>query len=124
MAGRLVGADQAIIGIKGKHKDVIAILEERIQALGFSDYVKIGILPDMYPAGDEQVLVYETTGRIVPEAGIPINVGCVVCNVETALNIYKAANGQSVTENISRWLAIFRTMLPLRCRWERRFWTC
>lgn len=33
-----------------------------------------------------------------PEAGIPINVGCVVCNVETALNIYKAANGQSVTE--------------------------
>lgn len=24
--------------------------------------------------------------------------GCVVCNVETALNIYKAANGQSVTE--------------------------
>ena len=98
MAGRLVGADQAIIGIKGKHKDVIAILEERIQALGFSDYVRIGILPDMYPAGDEQVLVYETTGRIVPEAGIPINVGCVVCNVETALNIYKAANGQSVTE--------------------------
>lgn len=98
MAGRLVEADQAIIGIKGKHKDVIAILEERIKALGVSDYVKIGILPDMYPAGDEQVLVYETTGRIVPETGIPINVGCVVCNVETALNIYKAAQGQPVIE--------------------------
>lgn len=98
MAGHLVGADQAIIGIKGKHKDVIEILEERINALGVSDYVKIGILPDMYPAGDEQVLVYETTGRIVPETGIPINVGCVVCNVETALNIYKASMGQAVTE--------------------------
>ena len=59
MAGHLVEADQAIIGIKGKHKDVIAILEKRIKALGISDYVKIGILPDMYPAGDEQVLVYE-----------------------------------------------------------------
>ena len=89
MAGHLVNADQAIIGIKGKHKDVIDILETRIKELGVSDYVKIGILPDMYPAGDEQVLVYETTGRIVPEGGIPINVGCVVCNVETALNIYK-----------------------------------
>ena len=98
MAGHLVGAGQAIIGIKGKHKDVIEILEERINALGVSDYVKIGILPDMYPAGDEQVLVYETTGRIVPETGIPINVGCVVCNVETALNIYKASSGQAVTE--------------------------
>lgn len=98
MAGHLVNADQAIIGIKGKHKDVIDILETRIKELGISDYMKIGILPDMYPAGDEQVLVYETTGRIVPEGGIPINVGCVVCNVETALNIYKAANGQSVTE--------------------------
>ncbi len=98
MAGHLVNADQAIIGIKGKHKDVIDILETRIKELGVSDYVKIGILPDMYPAGDEQVLVYETTGRIVPEGGIPINVGCVVCNVETALNIYKAANGQPVTE--------------------------
>lgn len=98
MAGRLVGAEQAIIGIKGKHQDVIEILRTRIEALGFSAYVKIGILPDMYPAGDEQVLVYETTGRIVPEGGIPINVGCVVCNVETALNIYKASKGQPVTE--------------------------
>ena len=98
MAGHLVEADQAIIGIKGKHKEVIEILEQRIKALGVSDFVKIGILPDMYPAGDEQVLVYETTGRIVPEGGIPINVGCVVCNVETALNIYKASEGQAVTE--------------------------
>ena len=42
--------------------------------------------------------MYELTGRIVPETGIPINVGCVVCNVETALNIYKASEGQTVTE--------------------------
>ena len=98
MAGRLVGAEHAIIGIKGKHKEVIEILKSRIEALGVGDFVSIGILPDMYPAGDEQVLVYETTGRIVPETGIPINVGCVVCNVETALNIYKASNDQPVTE--------------------------
>ena len=98
MAGRQVHANQAIIGIKGKHKEVIEILKARIEALGLSNYMKVGILPDMYPAGDEQVLVYELTGRVVPEAGIPINVGCVVCNTETALNIYKAANGQAVTE--------------------------
>lgn len=97
-AGKLVSADKAIIGIKGKHKEVISILEDRIKALQVGDFVEIGVLPDIYPAGDEQVLVYELTGRVVPEAGIPIQVGCVVINSETALNIYKASNGKPVTE--------------------------
>lgn len=97
-AGRLVEASEAIIGIKEKHGKVINILNERIKALGLADYVKVGPLPDMYPAGDEQVLVYELTGRVVPEAGIPINVGCVVINSETALNIYNASKGIPVTE--------------------------
>lgn len=97
-AGRLVEAGEALIGIKKKHGKVVDILNDRIQALGLSDYVKVSPLPDMYPAGDEQVLVYELTGRVVPEAGIPINVGCVVINTETALNIYNASQGKPVTE--------------------------
>lgn len=97
-AGRLVQAEKAIIGIKGKHKEVIEILNEKIKALNLTGYVEVGVLPDIYPAGDEQVLVYELTGRVVPEAGIPIQVGCVVINSETALNIYKAEAGEAVTE--------------------------
>lgn len=97
-AGRLVGAKKALIGIKKKHKEVIELLKERIQALSMGDYVGVHELPDIYPAGDEQVLVYELTGRVVPETGIPIQVGCVVVNSETALNIYKASQGQPVTE--------------------------
>ena len=98
MAGRAVEAKKAIIGIKKKHSVVIRKLNERIRALNLSDFVEVGELPDIYPAGDEQVLVYELTGRIVPETGIPIMVGCVVVNSETALNIYKASQGQAVTE--------------------------
>ena len=97
-AGELVGAQKAIIGIKGKHHDVIEILEEHIKSLGVDQYVSVGILPDIYPAGDEQVLVYQLTGRVVPEAGIPINVGCVVINSETCLNVYNAQHGKAVTE--------------------------
>ncbi|QHI71137.1 4Fe-4S dicluster domain-containing protein [Aminipila terrae] len=97
-AGRQVSAKKAIIGIKGKHKEVITILEDRIKALRLEEYVEVGVLPDIYPAGDEQVLVYELTGRVVPEAGIPIQVGCVVVNSETALNIYYASTGKAVTE--------------------------
>lgn len=98
MAGRAVNAQHAIIGIKKKHDKVIALLRERIQALGLADFVEVKELADVYPAGDEQVLVHELTGRVVPEAGIPIAVGCVVVNSETALNIYKASQGQPVTE--------------------------
>ncbi|MBR0597382.1 4Fe-4S dicluster domain-containing protein [Sinanaerobacter chloroacetimidivorans] len=97
-AGRLVEAKKAIIGIKGKHKEVVSTLRERISALQLGDYVEVKELADMYPAGDEQVLVYELTGRVVPEAGIPIQVGCVVVNSETALNIYNASLGKAVTE--------------------------
>lgn len=97
-AGKLVGASKAIIGVKGKHKEVISILRERIDALQINDFVEVKELLDVYPVGDEQVLVYELTGRVVPEMGIPIQVGCVVINTETALNIYNASMKASVTE--------------------------
>ncbi|WP_350343932.1 4Fe-4S dicluster domain-containing protein [Proteinivorax tanatarense] len=98
LAARFVDAKKAIIGIKEKHKRVITRLEERVNALQLQDYIEIKKMPDFYPAGDEQVLVYELTNRIVPEGGIPIQVGCVVLNSETALNIYNASQGMSVTE--------------------------
>ncbi len=97
-AGRYVGAEKALIGVKGKHHEVVAILRERIRLLGIGDFVEVRELADVYPAGDEQVLVYELTGRVVPETGIPIQVGCVVINSETALNIFNATLGKPVTE--------------------------
>ena len=87
-----------MIGIKGKHKQVIDIVDSVIGKLGLDGYVQIKEIPDIYPAGDEQVLVYELTGRVVPEKGIPIAAGCIVVNVETALNIYRALNGKAVTD--------------------------
>lgn len=97
-AGKQVGAKKALIGIKDKHTEVIAILKERIARLQVGDFVEVKELADVYPAGDEQVLVYELTGRVVPEAGIPLHVGCVVINSETALNIYYATKKGPVTE--------------------------
>lgn len=98
VAGRQIGASKALIGVKYKHKEVISILRERINALQMSAFVEVKEMADVYPAGDEQVLVYELTGRVVPEAGIPIHVGCVVINSETALNIYDASLGKPVIE--------------------------
>lgn len=94
----ITGAKQAIIGIKESHPEVISVVRRTISEMGESDRVTVGLLPDVYPAGDEQVLVYELTGRIVPETAIPIAVGCVVMNAETAYNVYQAQQGIPVTE--------------------------
>ena len=37
--------------------------------------------------GDEFVLVYDVTGRVIPPGGIPLHVNAVVMNVETAVNV-------------------------------------
>ncbi|MEK6265854.1 MAG: SLBB domain-containing protein, partial [Clostridium sp.] len=51
-------------------------------------------------AGDEQVIVYEVTGRVIPPGGIPLNVSAVVSNVATVKSIYDAMMGKSVTDKI------------------------
>ncbi|BAK98946.1 putative ferredoxin [Oscillibacter valericigenes Sjm18-20] len=97
-AGKHIGAEKALIGIKKKHAALIEKLRADIQDMGYGDYIRVVPLKDVYPAGDEQVLVYELTGRIVPEASIPIQVGCVVVNAETTLNISHALKGKPVTK--------------------------
>ena len=88
------GAKQGIFGIKGKYKEVIASIQAAIQP---GDNITVSELGNFYPAGDEQVMVYDILGRIVPEGGLPINVGCVVQNIETLYNISAAAQGKPFT---------------------------
>ncbi|NLX14590.1 MAG: hypothetical protein GXY44_13185 [Phycisphaerales bacterium] len=84
-ARQLVGAEEAVIGIKYKYRDVIDLLAAKLPPR-----MRIAELSDSYPAGDEFVLVYDVTGRIIPPGKIPLAVGCVVINVETAYNIARA----------------------------------
>jgi Na+-translocating ferredoxin:NAD+ oxidoreductase RnfC subunit len=89
---RLVGAGRGIIGIKEKYQDVIDLLQTRLPK-----NMKVAALRDSYPAGDEFILVFDVLGRVIPPGGIPLNVGAVVVNVETAMNIARAAE-KPVTE--------------------------
>jgi Na+-translocating ferredoxin:NAD+ oxidoreductase RnfC subunit len=89
-----LGANQGIVGIKAKNKHAVESMEAACQGTP----VKVHLLGDYYPAGDEYDLVYTTTGRLIPPAGIPIQVGCVVNNVETFANIAAAAEGKPVIE--------------------------
>ena len=89
-----VGARTGVVGIKAKNKHAV----EAIQTACQGTPVRVHLLGDYYPAGDEFDLVYSVTGRLIPPQGIPLAVGVVVTNVETLVNIAAAAKGQPVTQ--------------------------
>ena len=89
------GAGEGRICIKGKHKEAVEALERACEG---QKGISVFILDDYYPAGDEQQLVYDVTGRIVPVGGIPIDAGAVGQNVTTLKNIALAQQGIPVTE--------------------------
>ena len=82
IAMELVGAREGVIGIKEKYHDIIAALERQAPA-----GIRVVPLPDVYPAGDEFILVHMVTGRVIPPGGLPKDVDAVVANVETLMNI-------------------------------------
>jgi Na+-translocating ferredoxin:NAD+ oxidoreductase RnfC subunit len=88
----MVGAREAIVGIKNKHHALIEGLAEELPP-----GVRITPVGDFYPAGDEVTLVYETTGRSLQPGALPGSVGCVVQNVETLYNI---GLGEPVTDKV------------------------
>jgi Na+-translocating ferredoxin:NAD+ oxidoreductase RnfC subunit len=76
------GACEGVIGVKEKYTDILAAL-----AVQAGPGVRVFPLTDTYPAGDEFILVHDVTGRVIPPGGLPRDVGAVVANVETLVNI-------------------------------------
>lgn len=91
-AAEMTGAQRVVIGLKRKYADLIDFLTPQLP-----DFMEICPLADVYPSGDEFILVYETLGRVIPPGGLPIQVGAVVLNVETAFNIANAVQNVPVT---------------------------
>lgn len=96
LMAQALGAERAIIGIKKAYKSTISALEA---CIGAYPAVELGLLEEVYPAGDEVVLIHELTGCTVRPGGLPIESGIAVFNVETVYNVYRAVKKQEpVTE--------------------------
>ena len=93
LAMEAVGANEGVIGIKAKKKHAV----EAVTAACKGTNVRVQLLGDYYPAGDEYDLVFNVTGKLIPPGGIPLAVGVVVCNVETFINIAAACDGKPLT---------------------------
>jgi electron transport complex protein RnfC len=80
-----------------KPKNIIICIEDnkpepikKLKALceGMED-ISVRVLPSLYPQGERKVLVYNVTGRIVPEGGRLPDVGCIVVNCTTVATFAK-----------------------------------
>lgn len=87
-------ARKGYFGIKAKNDIAIEAIEKELNGAN----IELSLLGDFYPSGDEYELVYHATKRLIPPHGIPLDVGCVVNNVETFYNIYMASRDIPVTE--------------------------
>ncbi|MDR1546157.1 MAG: SLBB domain-containing protein [Deltaproteobacteria bacterium] len=95
-----LGAKGGVFAIKEKYGRAVEALR---RATAARPTLSVKTLGNYYPMGDEQVLVYEVLGRIVPEGGLPLACGTVVVNVESLLNMAAALEGRPVTET---WLTV------------------
>lgn len=85
-----------VIAVKHHYHDEIASLRKAIAQTNAP--IEIHEMDSFYPAGDEQTIAYEVTGRVVPPAGIPMAVGAVINNVATVYAISQAMDGVPFTQ--------------------------
>ena len=91
LVARALGVKDVTIGIEDNKIDAIeklrnALISLRSQASG----VSVVKLKTQYPQGGEKQLIKTLLNREVPSGGLPLDIGCVVSNVQTIFAIYEA----------------------------------
>ncbi len=108
----IFGAKEAVVGIKSEYVTTIEALEEVLK-----DYpaVRMEKVRPAYPMGDEVILIYEATGKVVRPGGLPAEENVVVYNVETMYNLYKAVHtSEPVTDKLVSIVGEVRNPITLR----------
>lgn len=94
-----LGVKKGYIGIENNKPEAIKVMEATVAN---EPTVEIAPCEVKYPQGAEKMLIQAITGRTVPnKGGLPMDVGCVVQNVGTAVAIYNAVRfGRPLIERI------------------------
>jgi len=85
---RFYGA-KIVIGIEDNKPEPIKTM---LEIAGRAPGVEVRALPSIYPQGAEKVLIYNITGRVVPEGGLPLDTGVIVVNCTTLAAIARYIN--------------------------------
>ena len=82
-----LGIRSVIIGVESNKKKAISSMMRLMKENSGRHRITVKVLPSIYPQGGEKVLVYHTTGRVIPTGKLPIDVGCIVLNCTTLASI-------------------------------------
>ncbi len=99
---KMINASKGYIAIKPKHKQTMIILGKYLKQNNITD-IEIKFLTDMYPAGDERVIVRELLGVELQPGQLPLEANAVVSNVETLKNVTYAIEDRKpvITKDIT-----------------------
>lgn len=84
----IVNAESGVIAIKSIHKEAVRKLEQVID----SEKIRIALLEDMYPMGEERALIREVTGTLLSVDTLPLEADAVIVNAETVFRIQEAVD--------------------------------
>jgi len=90
----MLGLERVVLAFKRKRQAVRQVVERLLPEY---PQTRLHLLENIYPSGDEHILVLDVTGRVVPQGGIPLAVGVLVQNVQTMVHIHDALLGRPVT---------------------------
>ena len=95
---RVFGLEKGMIAIEDNKMDAVETLRRE---LGDDTSIEVKVMKTKYPQGDERQLIYALTGQELKAGKLPADLGCVIFNVETCYNIYRALDeGMPLIERI------------------------
>ncbi len=91
---KALGVKKGVVGIENNKPKSIASMSEAVKN---EAGVSVVVAKTKYPQGAEKMLIKAVTGREVPPGKLPLDVGCVIQNIGTAIAIYRAvAKGEPI----------------------------
>jgi Na+-translocating ferredoxin:NAD+ oxidoreductase subunit C len=97
---RILGAQHLYLAIEVNKPDAVSAMSKAVHEQGKHE-AHVVRLRTKYPQGGEKQLINAVTGRQVPTGGLPMDCGCVVQNVGTALAVREAVvSGKPLYERV------------------------
>lgn len=89
---------RGMIGIEDNKPEAIRDIKE---AAANHENIEVKAVKTKYPQGGERTLIYALTGRKINSDMLPLDARCIVCNVDTVYEIYRAViKGRPLTKRV------------------------
>ena len=80
-----LGVEDAILAIEDNKPDAIDSMKITSEGTG----IRVVPLQTKYPQGGEKQIIYAVTGRELLPGKFPTDIGCFICNVDTAASLFR-----------------------------------